>query len=291
MRRASPLPAVPQSVHLRAHSSPASLEQTFSLGPPILSPSGSANNLTDDPLPPGWEKATTLEGRIYFINHITRSTTWEDPRKAQHAQIMAAVATPQAVGTSQQGDILPDGWEQGVTAEGQVYFINHTSRTTSWFDPRLPAYLQRPAVLQSQLNAAAAQAAANPRLHEVRLHQLQLEKERLQMRQQEIKRQMEAEQQRLQTRKPEDDPFLGSTTDHTRQESADSGLGIAYSLPQTPEDFLSIANSDENMELSSGLTGEEELVPSIDEEISSELLDRLGEMQSFIAKENAMTWL
>jgi len=50
-------------------------------------------------------------------------------------------------------------------------------------------------------------------------------------------------------------------------------------------------HSSTHFELSSGLTGEEELVPSIDEEISSELLDRLGEMQSFIAKEHAMTWL
>ena len=32
---------------------------------------------------------------------------------------------------------LPEGWEQAVTPEGEVYFINHQTKTTSWFDPRL----------------------------------------------------------------------------------------------------------------------------------------------------------
>ena len=32
---------------------------------------------------------------------------------------------------------LPAGWEQGISAEGEIYFINHLTKTTSWFDPRL----------------------------------------------------------------------------------------------------------------------------------------------------------
>lgn len=49
------------------------------------------------------------------------------------------------------------------------------------------------------------------------------------------------------------DPFLsGISEQHARQESADSGLGLgsAYSLPHTPEDFL--ANIDDNMDSTSG---------------------------------------
>ena len=34
-------------------------------------------------------------------------------------------------------DSLPEGWERAVTSEGEVYFINHQTKTTSWFDPRL----------------------------------------------------------------------------------------------------------------------------------------------------------
>lgn len=32
---------------------------------------------------------------------------------------------------------LPEGWEQAKTPEGEIYFINHLTRTTSWFDPRI----------------------------------------------------------------------------------------------------------------------------------------------------------
>jgi hypothetical protein len=35
---------------------------------------------------------------------------------------------------------LPEGWDQATTQEGEVYFINHQTRTTSWFDPRIRKY-------------------------------------------------------------------------------------------------------------------------------------------------------
>lgn len=49
------------------------------------------------------------------------------------------------------------------------------------------------------------------------------------------------------------DPFLSGLTEHTRQESGDSGLGMglaqSYSMPHTPEDFLS--NIDDSMDCAS----------------------------------------
>ncbi len=61
---------------------------------------------------------------------------------------------------------------------------------------------------------------------------------------------------------PELDPFLSGPMGnpstpgsdfHSRQESADSGLGMgtSYSLPNTPEDFLS--PMDDNMDTISGV--------------------------------------
>jgi hypothetical protein len=38
------------------------------------------NLLKNMPLPHGWEKAQTDKGDIYYINHNTRTTCWEDPR-------------------------------------------------------------------------------------------------------------------------------------------------------------------------------------------------------------------
>lgn len=85
---------------------------------------------------------------IFFLfsnfSHITRTTTWEDPRKTAAAASVAAVAaavvesgkTAAAAGNNALGP-LPDGWEQAKTPEGEIYFINHQTRTTSWFDPRI----------------------------------------------------------------------------------------------------------------------------------------------------------
>ncbi|KAM9178096.1 E3 ubiquitin-protein ligase Itchy homolog isoform 1-T1 [Mergus octosetaceus] len=72
------------------------------------------------PLPPGWEKRTDSNGRVYFVNHNTRITQWEDPRS--------------------QGQLnekpLPEGWEMRFTVEGIPYFVDHNRRTTTYIDPR-----------------------------------------------------------------------------------------------------------------------------------------------------------
>lgn len=34
------------------------------------------------PLPLGWEKKTDAKGRVFFIDHINRRTTWVDPRES-----------------------------------------------------------------------------------------------------------------------------------------------------------------------------------------------------------------
>ncbi|KAL0595163.1 E3 ubiquitin-protein ligase Itchy-like protein [Plecturocebus cupreus] len=72
------------------------------------------------PLPPGWEKRTDSNGRVYFVNHNTRITQWEDPRS--------------------QGQLnekpLPEGWEMRFTVDGIPYFVDHNRRTTTYIDPR-----------------------------------------------------------------------------------------------------------------------------------------------------------
>ena len=36
--------------------------------------------MQEDPLPEGWEMRYTAEGVRYFVDHNTRSTTFQDPR-------------------------------------------------------------------------------------------------------------------------------------------------------------------------------------------------------------------
>ncbi|XP_032682602.1 transcriptional coactivator YAP1-like isoform X2 [Odontomachus brunneus] len=327
--------------HPRAHSSPASLQQTYASAQqaPQHAPQPHARHhhhhqkqrsydvisTVDDlgPLPQGWEQARTPEGQIYFLNHITRTTTWEDPRKTAAAANVAAVAAAVESGKSNGNTLgpLPDGWEQARTTEGEIYFINHQTRTTSWFDPRIPTHLQRAPTsgamlpqnwLQQQqptgggISSQSLQACQQ----KLRLQSLQMERERLKQRQQEIMRQQELMLRQSTTDAM--DPFLsGINEQHARQESADSGLGLgsAYSLPHTPEDFL--ANIDDNMDgtsdggapmetpdlstLSDNIDSTDDLLPSLQlsEEFSSDILD---DVQSLInpnptKPENVLTWL
>ncbi|KAF5892742.1 transcriptional coactivator YAP1 isoform X1, partial [Clarias magur] len=138
--------------HVRAHSSPASLQLSAvtsgtmsTLSPPGTSPQHlrqPSYEIPDDvPLPPGWEMAKTPSGQRYFLNHIDQSTTWQDPRKAMLQITQTNSASPVPV---QQQNLLnpasgplPDGWEQAITADGEIYYINHKNKTTSWLDPRL----------------------------------------------------------------------------------------------------------------------------------------------------------
>ncbi|OPJ82407.1 hypothetical protein AV530_012204 [Patagioenas fasciata monilis] len=66
------------------------------------------------------EKRTDSNGRVYFVNHNTRITQWEDPRS--------------------QGQLnekpLPEGWEMRFTVDGIPYFVDHNRRTTTYIDPR-----------------------------------------------------------------------------------------------------------------------------------------------------------
>ncbi|CAO4359963.1 unnamed protein product [Caenorhabditis nigoni] len=82
------------------------------------------NNFNADdplgPLPEGWEKRQDPNtGRMYFVNHVNRTTQWEDPRTQ---------------GGSDQP--LPDGWEMRFTEQGVPFFIDHHSKTTTYNDPR-----------------------------------------------------------------------------------------------------------------------------------------------------------
>ncbi|ELK37647.1 NEDD4-like E3 ubiquitin-protein ligase WWP1 [Myotis davidii] len=72
------------------------------------------------PLPPGWEKRVDSTDRVYFVNHNTKTTQWEDPRTQG----------------LQNEEPLPEGWEIRYTREGVRYFVDHNTRTTTFKDPR-----------------------------------------------------------------------------------------------------------------------------------------------------------
>ena len=66
------MPTVPQ-VQVKA----LALTEAAPLELPMRDP---ASTHVDLPLPAGWESRVTQQGRRYFIDHVTKSTTWVDPR-------------------------------------------------------------------------------------------------------------------------------------------------------------------------------------------------------------------
>ncbi|KAH6911411.1 ubiquitin-protein ligase [Coprinopsis sp. MPI-PUGE-AT-0042] len=103
--------------------------------PPPAAPSPQNQTPYQDiPLPLGWEERRTPEGRPYFVDHHTRTTTWNDPRVNRQNP---AANIPRASINVTLGP-LPSGWEMRLTSTGRVYFVDHNTRTTSWDDPRLP---------------------------------------------------------------------------------------------------------------------------------------------------------
>ncbi|KAG5298333.1 E3 ubiquitin-protein ligase pub1 [Histoplasma ohiense] len=98
-------------------------------------------------LPAGWEQRYTPEGRPYFVDHNTRTTTWVDPRRQQYIRMYGQNAngnntTIQQQPVSQLGP-LPSGWEMRLTNTARVYFVDHNTKTTTWDDPRLPSSLDQ----------------------------------------------------------------------------------------------------------------------------------------------------
>ncbi|KAM4553166.1 NEDD4-like E3 ubiquitin-protein ligase WWP2 isoform 2-T3 [Fundulus diaphanus] len=64
---------------------------------------------TTDSLPAGWEQRVLPHGRVYYVDHNTKTTTWERP--------------------------LPAGWEKRVDQRGRFYYVDHNTRTTTWQRP------------------------------------------------------------------------------------------------------------------------------------------------------------
>ncbi|XP_039764589.1 E3 ubiquitin-protein ligase Su(dx) [Pararge aegeria] len=75
-----------------------------------LSPAAAAP-ATEEPLPPGWEMRYDVYGRRYYVDHNTRSTSWERPLP------------------------LAPGWEVRRDARGRVYYVDHNTRSTTWQRP------------------------------------------------------------------------------------------------------------------------------------------------------------
>ncbi|KAG0244214.1 hypothetical protein BGX31_009610 [Mortierella sp. GBA43] len=142
----------PSSVSLAETSTPQQ-QAPPTTAPPTTNAAGHApislNSTTagSGPLPAGWEQRFTPEGRPYYVDHNTRSTTWVDPRRQQYVRMTDPRSSTNQVAVHQQPvsqlGPLPSGWEMRLTNTARVYFVDHNTKTTTWDDPRLPSSLDQ----------------------------------------------------------------------------------------------------------------------------------------------------
>uniref|UniRef100_A0A2C9JRW3 E3 ubiquitin-protein ligase n=1 Tax=Biomphalaria glabrata TaxID=6526 RepID=A0A2C9JRW3_BIOGL len=100
----------------------------------------------EEPLPAGWAIGIAPNGRTFFIDHNTKATSWEDPRKSllQRGGSLKTTESPSPLFKSSSAEDLlhhlgplPPGWEERTHTDGRVFFIDHNNKTTQWEDPRL----------------------------------------------------------------------------------------------------------------------------------------------------------
>ncbi|KAM8939666.1 pleckstrin homology domain-containing family A member 7 [Pelodytes ibericus] len=75
-------------------------------------------------LPEFWSYGVCADGRVFFVDDRTESSSWRHPRTGE----------PVNSGHMIRSD-LPTGWEEGFTEEGASYFIDHNHRTTTFRHP------------------------------------------------------------------------------------------------------------------------------------------------------------
>ena len=121
-----------------SHSSPIAPHNPSQATEEILTPNttNADGTYADVRLPLGWEERRAADGRPYFVDHHTRTTTWNDPRRTSAS---AAAATTTALANRAALGPLPSGWEMRMTSTRRIYFVDHNTRTTTWDDPRLPS--------------------------------------------------------------------------------------------------------------------------------------------------------
>ncbi|NWT88627.1 WWTR1 protein, partial [Lanius ludovicianus] len=223
----------------------------------------------------------------FFLSHIEKITTWQDPRKPLNQQLNHVSHHPAATSTSvpqrSMATSQPNLSEYWMASLWVFFFIPKglfgsslhillfrqasservmnaqpqlpptTALTQQSRPPQPPALLTLPSSLTTQQQQ-----------QKLRLQRIQMERERIRMRQEELLRQEAALCRQLpmdsenivpvqtavntsamtQDMRPVtnngSDPFLNSGPYHSREQSTDSGLGLGcYSIPTTPEDFLS----------------------------------------------------
>jgi len=115
------------------------------------------------PLPQGWELGRDYDGKIYFIDHNNKKTTWVDPRDR--------LIKPQTFADC-VGNELPIGWEEAYDPQVGPFFANHISQSNQLEDPRLEWRSIQEAMLKEYLHTAKEDLEAKKEILDIKQQRL-----------------------------------------------------------------------------------------------------------------------
>ncbi|XP_030057477.1 protein WWC3 isoform X2 [Microcaecilia unicolor] len=123
------------------------------------------------PLPAGWEEARDFDGRLFYIDHNTRQTSWIDPRD----RITKPLTFADCV-----GDELPLGWEIVYDQQIGVYYMDHINKLTQIEDPREQWRREQERMLKEYLIVAQEALNAKKEIYQIKQQRFELAQEEYQ---------------------------------------------------------------------------------------------------------------
>jgi hypothetical protein len=122
----------------------------------------SASGASLPPLPPGWEERTDAKGRVFYVDHNTRTTTWNRPPPPVSSTNGPLNGIPLAATTAAPTSTRPSMTNGQITATHHSQ--QHIEPTTATPTPSLPRASLRlsTSTLTPELESSKAYFANNP---------------------------------------------------------------------------------------------------------------------------------
>ncbi|XP_036909769.1 protein WWC3 isoform X6 [Sturnira hondurensis] len=130
-----------------------------------------ARESSELPLPAGWEEARDYDGRVFYIDHNTRQTSWIDPRD----RITKPLTFADCV-----GDELPLGWETVYDKQIGIYYMDHINKLTQIEDPREQWRREQERMLKEYLIVAQEALNAKKEIYQIKQQRFELAQEEYQ---------------------------------------------------------------------------------------------------------------
>ncbi|CAO1390749.1 unnamed protein product [Diamesa tonsa] len=116
-------------------------------------------------LPENWEVRKDYDGKIYYIDHAKKITTWINPNDRYTKPETFADCI---------GNELPIGWEETYDPQVGIYYINHNNQCTQLEDPRQEWKSMQEEMLREYVTSAEDKLEAKREIYDIKQQRLLL---------------------------------------------------------------------------------------------------------------------